>query len=59
MGGRGPVVSSLFRVIIIAVLDAGLAARGVRDETKRLITGCVIVTAVILDYYRHRFASRW
>jgi len=59
MGGRGSVVSSLFGVIIIAVLDAGLAARGVRDETKRLITGCVIVTAVILDYYRHRFASRW
>jgi ribose transport system permease protein len=58
MGGRGSVVSSLLGVAIIAVLGAGLAARGVRDETKRLITGCVIVLAVILDYYRHRFSQR-
>jgi ribose transport system permease protein len=58
MGGRGSVVSSLLGVAIIAVLGAGLAAQGVRDETKRLITGCVIVLAVILDYYRHRFSQR-
>jgi ribose transport system permease protein len=58
MGGRGSVISSLLGVAIIAVLGAGLAARGVRDETKRLITGCVIVLAVILDYYRHRFSQR-
>ena len=36
---------------------AGLAARGSQDETKRLITGCVIVLASILDYYRHRLTS--
>ncbi|HXE51576.1 MAG TPA: ABC transporter permease [Tepidisphaeraceae bacterium] len=58
MGGRGSVINSFLGVIIIAVLGAGLAARGVRDETKRLVTGCVIVLAVILDYYRHRFATR-
>jgi ribose transport system permease protein len=57
MGGRGSVVSSFLGVLIIAVLSAGLAARGVRDETKRLITGCVIVLAVILDYYRRRWAT--
>jgi ribose transport system permease protein len=58
MGGRGSVISSFLGVILIAVLSAGLASIGVRDETKRLITGCVIVLAVILDYYRRRLANR-
>ncbi|HEX8522510.1 MAG TPA: ABC transporter permease [Tepidisphaeraceae bacterium] len=57
MGGRGSVVNSLLGVAIIAILGAGLAAQNVRDETKRLITGFVIVLAVILDYYRHRFSA--
>ncbi len=56
-GGRGSVVSSLLGVAIMAVLSAGLAARGIGDETKRVITGCVIILASILDYYRHRFGS--
>ena len=54
MGGRGSVVSTFFGVLIIAVLNSGLAAVGAKDETKRLITGLVIVTAVVLDHYRHR-----
>ncbi len=58
MGGRGSVVSSFFGVLIIAVLGTGLAQVGAQEPTKRLITGCVIVTAVILDYYRHRFSKK-
>jgi ribose transport system permease protein len=54
MGGTGSVVSSFFGVLIIAVLGTGLAQVGAQESTKRLITGCVIVAAVILDYYRHR-----
>jgi ribose transport system permease protein len=54
MGGRGSVVSSFFGVLIIAVLEFGLAVLGTKEEVKRLITGAVIVLAVILDYYRHR-----
>ncbi len=54
MGGRGSVIRSFFGVLIIAVLGAGLAQVGRQDYTKRLITGCVIVAAVILDQYRHR-----
>ncbi len=57
MGGRGSVVSSFFGVLIIAVLNSGLAAIGARDETKRLVTGAVIVAAVIVDYYRHRLSK--
>ena len=58
MGGRGSVISSFFGVLIIAVLGSGLAQIGVQEPTKRLITGCVIVGAVILDYYRHRLKTR-
>jgi len=54
MGGRGSVVRTFFGVLIIAVLNSGLASVGAKDEIKRLITGAVIVCAVILDYYRHR-----
>jgi ribose transport system permease protein len=55
MGGRGSVVRSFFGVLIIAVLNSGLAAIGAKDETKRLITGLVILAAVIADHYR----SQW
>jgi ribose transport system permease protein len=58
MGGRGSVLSSLFGVLIIAVLNHGLAAVGARDETKRLVTGLVIVAAVIVDQYRQRWGRR-
>ncbi len=54
MGGRGSVVRSFFGVLIIAVLGTGLAQVGAQESTKRLITGCVIVAAVILDQWRYR-----
>ncbi len=57
MGGRGSVISTFFGVLIIAVLNSGLAAMDVRDETKRLITGAVIIAAVIVDYYRRRLGK--
>ena len=54
MGGRGSVVRTFLGAMIIAVLGAGLAVIDVRDPTKRVITGGVIVAAAILDYYRQR-----
>ena len=56
LGGRGSVVRTFFGVLIIAVLNSGLASVGARDEIKRLITGAVIIAAVIVDYYRHRLS---
>lgn len=58
MGGRGSVVRTFFGVLIIAVLNSGLAAVGAKDETKRLVTGAVIVAAVIVDYYRRHLSNR-
>lgn len=54
MGGRGSVVRSFLGVVIIAVLGAGLTQVGAQEYTKRLVTGCVIVAAVIVDQYRRR-----
>ncbi|MDO8684085.1 MAG: ABC transporter permease [Armatimonadota bacterium] len=58
MGGRGSIISTFFGVIIIAVLGAGLTHVGAQEPTKRLITGLVIVAAVILDHYRHRLKKQ-
>lgn len=54
MGGRGSVVNTFFGVVIIAVLENGLVQIGAQDPIKRIVTGAVIVIAVVIDYYRHR-----
>jgi ribose transport system permease protein len=54
MGGRGSVVNSFLGVVIITVLQTGLAQVGASEPAKRVITGLVIVLAVIVDVYRHR-----
>jgi ribose transport system permease protein len=54
MGGRGSVLSSFLGVLIVAVLQAGLAHTGASEPTKRIVTGSVIVAAVILDAYRRK-----
>ena len=54
MGGRGSVVNTLFGVLVISVLEAGLAQIGASEPTKRIITGGVIIVAVVLDTLRER-----
>jgi ribose transport system permease protein len=51
-GGRGSVVGSFLGVLIIALLGAGLAQAGAQEPTKRLVTGAVIVLAVLADRLR-------
>ncbi|MCX6381289.1 MAG: ABC transporter permease, partial [Armatimonadetes bacterium] len=58
LGGRGSVVGSVFGVLIIAVLGNGLAGMGAQEPHKRLITGLVILLAVIFDMVRSRLAQR-
>ncbi len=53
-GGKGSVVNTLLGVLIIAVLQTGLAQVGANEPSKRVITGLVIITAVIIDVYRNR-----
>ena len=58
MGGRGSVINTFFGVLIIAVLEAGLAQIGASEPSKRIITGVVIVVAVVVDTIRQRRAAR-
>ncbi len=53
-GGRGSVICSFLGVLIIATLEAGLAQAGATEPMKRLITGAVIILAVIADGLRKR-----
>ncbi len=57
MGGRGNVINSFLGVLIIAVLQTGLAQVGVSDPMKQIITGTVIVVAVLLDALRSRWSA--
>ena len=58
MGGRGSVVCSFIGVLIIAVLQTGLAQVGVPDANKQIVTGVVIIVAVVLDAVRSRWRIR-
>ena len=54
MGGRGSIVGAFAGVLIIAVLQNGLAQLGASEPTKRLLTGAVIILAVLIDRWRLR-----
>lgn len=54
MGGRGSVVKSFLGVLIIATLEAGLVQMGASEPMKRVITGAVIVAAVLADSWRRK-----
>lgn len=54
MGGRGSVFNTFLGVLVVAVLDTGLAQAGFSAPAKRIITGCVIIAAVLIDAYRVR-----
>jgi len=56
-GGRGTIVGTFLGVLVMATLGNGLAQLGVQEPAKRLITGAVIVLAVVLDRLRHHGES--
>jgi ribose transport system permease protein len=54
MGGRGSIIGAFIGVLIISVLQNGLAQLGISEPFKRLITGFVIILAVLIDRWRSR-----
>ena len=56
-GGKGSVLNTLLGVLIITVLQTGLAQIGASEPGKRVVTGVVIIAAVIIDVYRNRSGS--
>lgn len=58
MGGRGNAISTFLGVLVIAVLQTGLSRMSVEDANKQIITGVVIIAAVLVDTLRRRWGSR-
>jgi ribose transport system permease protein len=56
-GGRGTVVGTLLGACIIGVLANGLILFGLSDFMRQMITGVVIILAVIIDKYRERITA--
>lgn len=54
LGGRGSVVKSFMGALIIATLEAGLVQIGATEPIKRVVTGAVIIAAVLADTWRRK-----
>ncbi len=53
-GGRGTVVGTLFGALLMGVLRNGLTLIDIASVWQKIVIGCVIVVAVLLDYYRRK-----
>jgi ribose transport system permease protein len=53
-GGRGSLPGTFLGVVLLAVVGNGLAQAGVQEPVKRLLTGGIIVAAVLLDRLRSK-----
>lgn len=57
-GGKGSLTGTFFGVCIIGVLNNGLLLVGMDDFVRQIVTGLIIVAAVILDTYRSKFSIK-
>jgi ribose transport system permease protein len=55
-GGKGSLVGTLLGAAIIGVLNNGLLLIGMGDFARQIVTGAIIVVAVILDTYRAKIS---
>jgi ribose transport system permease protein len=53
-GGKGSMVGTFLGASIIGVLNNGLLLLGIGDFARQIVTGFIIVIAVIIDKYRMR-----
>ena len=55
-GGKGSLIGTLIGAAIIGVLNNGLLLIGMKDFARQMVTGLIIVAAVVLDTYRVRLS---
>ena len=56
-GGRRSVIGTLIGALIIGALANGLILVGLTDFMRQMITGLLMITAVILDHCRARLSA--
>ena len=57
-GGRGTIWGTIIGALVIGVLANGLVLLGVQEFWKKVITGLVIILAVVLDQLQARLQER-
>lgn len=57
-GGTGTIFGTVIGSLIIGVLDNGLSLLGVSPYWKQLIKGVLIISAVVLDMFKNRYARK-
>ena len=55
-GGKGSMVGTFLGACIIGVLNNGLLLIGMGDFTRQMVTGAIIILAVIIDTYRAKIS---
>ena len=55
-GGKGSMIGTFLGACIIGVLNNGLLIVGLDDNARQIVTGFIIVFAVVLDTYRAKLA---
>jgi ribose transport system permease protein len=55
-GGKGSLIGTFFGAAIIGVLNNGLLLLGMSDFARQIVTGAIIVVAVVLDTYRAKIS---
>jgi ribose transport system permease protein len=59
MGGKGSLIGTFLGASIIGVLNNGLLLLGMGDFARQIVTGLIIVAAVVIDTYRAKLLVRF
>lgn len=57
-GGKGSLIGTFLGASIMGVLNNGLLLIGMGDFARQIVTGAIIILAVILDTYRGKISAR-
>ncbi len=59
MGGKGSLIGTFLGASIMGVLNNGLLLIGLGDFARQMVTGFIIVAAVVIDTYRARLLTKF
>lgn len=57
-GGKGSMIGTFLGAAIIGILNNGLLMVGLGDNARQIVTGFIIVFAVVIDKYREKFSVK-